>query len=97
MKYITVAAITSFFNLKVASSECHTVKILSTTVGYSLFAMIIDLCRHLTYNSRGAWHTRYAMLLSKEEHGIQGMPCSSQIISKMLPEIQWKSAIFSNL
>ena len=22
-----------------------------------------DLCRHLTYNSRGAWHTTYAMLL----------------------------------
>ena len=26
--------------------------------------MVTDLWYHLTYNSRGAWHTVYAMLLS---------------------------------
>ena len=36
---------------------------LSTIICYSV-AVEIALCRHLTYNSRGAWHTLYAMLLS---------------------------------
>ena len=30
-------------------------------------ALVIDLWRHLTHNSRGAWHTVYAMLLSNYE------------------------------
>ena len=29
-----------------------------------MVAMVTDLLCHLTYNSRGAWHTVYAMLLS---------------------------------
>ena len=36
--------------------------------------MVTDLWYHLTYDFRGAWHT--------------GMPCSSQIIREMLPEIR---------
>ena len=65
------------------------------TVGNPLVAMVTDLCCHLDYDSRGAWHTMYAMLLSKYvllmiegEHGnVQCMPCSPQIISEMLSEI----------
>ena len=34
---------------------CHSVKVLSTTVGYSIVAM--TLWYQLTYNPRGAWHT----------------------------------------
>ena len=45
---------------------------LSTTVGNSVVAMVPDLCRHLTYISR--------------EHGIQCMPCSTRILSEILPE-----------
>ena len=55
------------------SLGCHSVKVLSTTVGYSLVAVITELCCHLTYDSRGAWHRVYAMLLS---------------ICETLPEIQ---------
>ena len=29
----------------------------------NLLQMVTDLCRHLTYNSKEAWHTVYAMLL----------------------------------
>ena len=58
---------------KETSSGCRSVKVLSTTVGYSLAAMVTDLCYNLSYDSRGAWHTAYAMLLG--------------IISEMLPEI----------
>ena len=47
--------------------------------------MVTDLWYHFTYNPRGAWHTVYAML--PEEQGIQCMPCSSKIISQLLPEI----------
>ena len=60
-------------DFKMMSSGCHSAKVLSTTFGYSLVAMITDLCRHLTYTSKGAWHTLYAMLPS--------------IIREMLPEI----------
>ena len=35
-------------------SGCHSVKVVSKTVGYSLDAMVTDLCRQLTYDSRGA-------------------------------------------
>ena len=38
------------------SLGCHSVKVLSTTVGYSLVATVTDPCHHLTYDSRGAWH-----------------------------------------
>ena len=41
--------------------------------------MVTYLCRHLTNDSGGVWHTVYAMVYS--------MPCSSLIISEMLPEI----------
>ena len=57
-----------------ASSGCHSVKVLSKTVDYSPVAMVTDLCRHLAYDKRGAWHTVYAVF-------------SSQILSEMLPEI----------
>ena len=60
-------------DLKVTSSGIYFVKVLSTTGGGSIDAMVTDLCCHLTYDSRGAWHTVYAMLLS--------------IKSGMLPEI----------
>ena len=48
------------------SSGCHSVKVLSITVGYSLGAIVTDMhvCRQLTYDSIGAGHTVYAMLLS---------------------------------
>ena len=52
---------------KVTSSGCNSVKALSTTVGYSLVALMVhvtDLCRYLTYDSRGACYTVYDMLLS---------------------------------
>ena len=51
------------------SRGCHFVKVLSTTVGYSLVAMVTDLLCHLT--------------IIREEHCIQNMPCSSQIISEI--------------
>ena len=43
---------------------------------------------NLNNNSRGAWHTLVISLIIREEHGIQCMPCSSRIISEILPEIQ---------
>ena len=46
------------------SSTRHTAKVLSTTVGNSIVAMATDIWYYLVYNSRGAWHTLYAMLLS---------------------------------
>ena len=56
--------------------------------------METDLWFHLTYNSRGSWHTL----------GIQCMPCSARIISEMLPEIHTvekfdflKSMIYSQI
>ena len=55
------------------SSGCHTVKVLNSTVGYFLVAMVPDLLYHFSYNSTGEWH-------------IQCMPCSSQIINEILPE-----------
>ena len=61
------------------SSGCYSVKVLSTTVDYFLVAMVRDLFRHLIHDSRRAWHTL--------KHGIQCMPCSSRIISELLPEI----------
>ena len=53
-----------YIDFKLTSSGCHSFKVLGTTVGYSLFAMVTGLWCHLTYNLRGAWHTLYAMLLS---------------------------------
>ena len=50
--------------IKVSSSGCHSAKVLSTTDGCFLVAMVSNLCRHHIYNSRGAWHTLYAILLS---------------------------------
>ena len=37
---------------KVPSSRSHSVKVLSTTVGYFLVAMVTDLCCHITYDAR---------------------------------------------
>ena len=41
---------------------CHG-NTLSTTVGYSLVAMVTELCCHLTYELRRAGHKVYAVLL----------------------------------
>ena len=73
MSYICYRNIYDVILILVTSSGCHFVKALSATVGYSLLAMITDICRHPTNDSRGAWPTVYA--------------CCSQIISEMLPEI----------
>ena len=62
-KYVTVTTVMPYW-FQVTSSECHSVKVLSTTVGFSLVVRVTDLLCHYTYNSRGAWHTPYAMLLS---------------------------------
>ena len=51
-------------DVTVTSLGCHSAKVLSTTVGNLIIAMVTDLRRALTYNSRGAWHTVYAMLPS---------------------------------
>ena len=56
-----IHTIKKFFFLK---SIVHFQIILNTAVDYSLVAMVTDLCHHLTYESMGAWHTVYAMLLS---------------------------------
>ena len=48
--------------LTAASLGSHSIKVLSTTVGNSVVAMLTNLCRYFTYNSGGAWHTLYAML-----------------------------------
>ena len=58
------------------SSGSHSVKVPSTTIGYSLVAMVTDLCYVVI------------SLMILGEHGIQCMPCSSQLISETLPEIQ---------
>ena len=57
------------------SSGCHSVKVLSTTVGYSLVAMVTSILKIVI------------SLMIRGEYGIQCMPCSSQMISEMLPEI----------
>ena len=51
---VTVATMMSYCHIdfKVTSSGCHSVKVLSTTAGYSLIAMITDLFRHLINDSR---------------------------------------------
>ena len=51
-------------DFKVTSSGCHSPKGLSITVGNFLVAMVTDVCRNLTYNSRIEWHTVYAGILS---------------------------------
>ena len=71
---------TSYY-FKVTSWECHSVKILNPTVGYSIVAMqqifgVISLI---------IW----------KEQGIQCMPCSSQIISEIIPEIHTMEKRFS--
>ena len=60
-------------DFKVTSSGCHSVLVLSTTVGYSLVAMVTDLFRDLP--------------MIREKRGIQCMPSSFRIISEMQPEI----------
>ena len=60
--------------------------VLRAQVCSSIVAMVTDLWCHLTHDSRGAWHTVYSLII-REEHGIQCMPLSSQIISEMLLEI----------
>ena len=69
------------------SVGCHSVKISSTAVGYSLVAMVTDLLCHLIYNSIEAWHCCVISFIFLEEHGIQCVPCSSQIISELQLEI----------
>ena len=61
-------------------SGFHSVKVLSTTVGYLLVAMVSNLCCHLTYDSRGAWHKMYAMLLSN--YNVRCTPTGIRIIVK---------------
>ena len=51
-------------DFKVTTWGCHSVKVLSTTVDYSLVAVVTNLFHHLTYDAAVAWHTVYAMLLS---------------------------------
>ena len=51
----------------------HSVKVLRTTVGYSLTVMITDLCRH--------------RIMIRGEHGIQCKSCFPRIIREMLPKI----------
>ena len=43
-----------------AYTRYHSAKILNTQVCNSIVAMVTDLLRHLTYNSREAWHTLMA-------------------------------------
>ena len=78
-------------DFKVTSSGRHSDKVLRTTVGYSLVAMVT----HLTYNSRGEWHTVYVMLLSNYKYC---MSCSSRLMSEMLPEMHIvEKYFFSNI
>ena len=55
------------------SSGCHSVKLLSTTVGHSLVAMVQIYV--------------VLSLVIRVEHGIHCRPCSNRIISEMLPDI----------
>ena len=57
----------SHIDFKVTSSVFHSVKELNTQVSDSLVAMVTDVWCHLAYNSTGAWHTVYAMLLSNNK------------------------------
>ena len=54
-------------------SRRHSAKVLRVRVDNSIVATVIDLWRYLIYDSRGARS--------------KCMPCSSRIITKMLPEI----------
>ena len=49
------------FHMRSTLSFCRST---STTVDYSLGAIIADLCCHLTYHLSGHWHTVYAMVFS---------------------------------
>ena len=60
-------------DFKVTSSECHSDKVLSTTVGYSLVAIVTDLCRYLTNNSRDA------MLLSSYKRDATWNTCNGKV------------------
>ena len=51
-----------FILMSVMSSRRHSAKALSIIIGYSFVAIVTGIWRHLTYNSREAWHTVYAML-----------------------------------
>ena len=54
---VSAAAITPYKFKKKTLSGRHSVKVLSTTFDHSLVATVIDLYRHLTFDSRGARHT----------------------------------------
>ena len=51
-------------DVNLTSLMFHSGKVLSSKVGDSVVTMVTDLWLYLTYYSRGAWHTKYAMLLS---------------------------------
>ena len=61
-KYVTIIPMTSYGCLSDVI-EITFCQVLSPPVCNSLVAMATDLWGHLTCNSRGAWHTVYAMLL----------------------------------
>ena len=63
---VTIATKSSYWSLSDATGSNST-KVLSTIIGNSTVAMALDLCHHLTYDSRGAWHTLYAMLPSNNK------------------------------
>ena len=42
-------------------------KALSTAVAYCLAAMVTNMCCHLKYDLREAWHEVYGMLLSNKK------------------------------
>ena len=80
--YVTVTTVTLYcFQKDVV--EVYSVKFLRTTVDYFKVAMITDQCRHLTYDSSGAWHTVCAMLLSNYVRGYL-----------KFNETQWKGVCF---
>ena len=53
------------------SSGCHSVKVISIVVGYSMFVMVTNLCCHLTYDSRGASSTRIIFEMLPEIHTME--------------------------
>ena len=77
--------------MSVTSSVCHSAKILSTKVGYSLIAMVTYLHVVISLIIRGGHGIQCTYLhvhvcyLTYDSRG--SMACSSLIISEMLPEI----------
>ena len=64
------------------SSDCHSVKLLSTIIIYFLVAMVTDLCRHLTYDSKDAWH--YSVLLLSKIRTIEKIDFLKSIIHSQI-------------